>query len=202
MKNMMVTVTAVIVGLSIGCAQIEHLQNPANYRVNQLTGQRMYCHGDQRDNYTICEGFETPAQIAQKAEQAKIAEANARIAAKKQAIAAAKQAAIDKIAKDEVEKFQAIEDEKYDIAAAKAKAFAASPAGKREAEAQAKRAAEDFKAMFGGAIEEYNNMTPEERRARQEKAEERRYQEKLIRDQNNYIKDQNRIRQNLWEHRR
>ena len=86
MKSMMIAVMAVVVGLSTGCARMEYAQNPDNYRVNPLNGQRMYCHGDQRDNYTVCEGWQTREQIARKVEQEKIAEENARIAAEKQAM--------------------------------------------------------------------------------------------------------------------
>lgn len=86
MKSMMVAVMAVIVGLSTGCAQIAYLQDPANYRVNELTGQRMYCHGDSRDNYTPCEGYQSPAQIAQAAEQEKIVARSEAIVAKKKAL--------------------------------------------------------------------------------------------------------------------
>lgn len=160
MKSMLVAVMAVIVGLSAGCAQIEYLQNPENYRVNPLSGQRMYCHGDERDNYTPCQGWQSREQIAQKAEEAKIAEANARIAAENQAIADAKQAAIDKIAKDKASKLKAIADKKQAIAEAKADAKAEAEE-KRQAAVDAK----EREAFQKEATAKWNAMTPEQRAA-------------------------------------
>ncbi|OQW31456.1 MAG: hypothetical protein A4E20_04000 [Nitrospira sp. SG-bin2] len=86
MKSMMVAVMAVIAGLSTGCAQIEYLQNPANYRVNPLNGKRMYCYGDQRDGGTICDGWMSQTQIAQREAQEKIEAERAATAAKETAL--------------------------------------------------------------------------------------------------------------------
>jgi hypothetical protein len=76
MKSILIAVAVMVAGLSSGCAQIDYLQDPANYRVNELNGTRMYCHGDSRDNYTPCQGFESKEQIAQReaVAQAKAAE--------------------------------------------------------------------------------------------------------------------------------
>jgi len=122
MKSMMVAVMAVMIGLSTGCAQIEYLQNPANYRVSELDGSRMYCHGDYRDNSTICMGWQSQEQIVQAAEAWAEAKAEAkresaralasRNAAYQQALVVREER---RIAEEKAAKLQAIEDKKQAI---------------------------------------------------------------------------------------
>ena len=227
MKSILIAIAVMVAGLSAGCAQMDQLAkqyNPDNAKFPGLSADPQnnqgggevrsghFCYGDRRDDALWqCAGYETPAQIAQKAEQAKIAEANARIAAENQAIADAKQAAIIQIAIDKAAKLQAIEDKRQALADAKAAAFAASPAGKlkakREAEAQAKRDAEAFnaifgkKGVFGAAIENYNNMTPAERQRFNERNEERRYQESQQRSRESSARQQAQGDRNVFCHR-
>lgn len=142
MKSIMIAVAAMVVGLSTGCAEVERIRDQANDLANQQKGEiRMgrLCYGDSRDDaWWQCAGYQTPAQIAQKAEQEKIAE-------EKQAIAWAKENAANQIARDKAEKRRVIEAKKQAIAdrqlvIAEKKAGERFNAAVRKAEAKTKAA--------------------------------------------------------------